>query len=66
MFHFILPDSGYVEMMSDELVPGDVVEVMHDTVMECDAVLLNGSVIINESMLTGWDMKPVNNSRHFP
>ena len=40
-------------MMSDELVPGDVIEVSHDTIMECDAVLLNGTAIVNESMLTG-------------
>ena len=66
MFHFILPDSGYVEMMSDELVPGDVIEVVHDTVMECDAVLLSGTVIINESMLTGEDAKHENDSCHFP
>ncbi len=39
--------------MSDQLVPGDVVEITHDAVMECDAVLLNGSAVVNESMLTG-------------
>ena len=53
MFYFSLSDSGYVEMMSDELVPGDIIEVINDMVMECDAVLLNGTVVINESMLTG-------------
>ena len=39
--------------MSDELVPGDVIEISHDVTMECDAVLVNGSAVVNESMLTG-------------
>ncbi len=40
--------------MSDALVPGDVIEVpQHNAMLECDAVLLNGTVIMNESMLTG-------------
>lgn len=36
------------------LVPGDVIEVpKQGCVMQCDAVLLNGNCIVNESMLTG-------------
>ena len=39
---------------SIELVPGDLFEVPDDGyAMPCDAILVNGSVIINESMLTG-------------
>ncbi|KAF9390490.1 hypothetical protein BGX21_011470 [Mortierella sp. AD011] len=40
---------------SDELVPGDVFEVTDSdlTVFPCDAVLLTGDCIVNESMLTG-------------
>ncbi|KAG0374958.1 hypothetical protein BGX24_009717 [Mortierella sp. AD032] len=40
---------------SEELVPGDVFEVTDSdlTVFPCDAVLLTGDCIVNESMLTG-------------
>ncbi|KAF9915959.1 hypothetical protein BX616_004966 [Lobosporangium transversale] len=40
---------------SDELVPGDVFETTDSdlTVFPCDAVLLTGDCIVNESMLTG-------------
>ena len=43
-----------VEMDSKELVPGDVIEVPEDGLaMPCDTILIGGSVIVNESMLTG-------------
>ena len=36
------------------LVPGDVILIPETTsTMPCDAVLLNGTCIVNESMLTG-------------
>ena len=39
---------------SDTLVPGDVIEVPRQgCVMQCDAVLITGNCIVNESMLTG-------------
>ena len=39
---------------SDMLVPGDVIEVPRQgCVMQCDAVLITGNCIVNESMLTG-------------
>ncbi|KAG0249555.1 hypothetical protein BG011_009135 [Mortierella polycephala] len=40
---------------SEELVPGDVFEITDSelTVFPCDAVLLTGDCIVNESMLTG-------------
>ena len=42
-------------MSSKEVVPGDVLLLREDTIgrMEADAVLLEGSVITNEAMLTG-------------
>ncbi|VDM81745.1 unnamed protein product [Strongylus vulgaris] len=37
-----------------ELVPGDVFIVpAHGGLLQCDAVLMNGTAIVNESMLTG-------------
>ena len=45
---------GPVEMSSTELVPGDMIEIPEDEkALPCDVVLIGGSVIINESMLTG-------------
>lgn len=38
---------------SDDLVPGDIFIVPEFTKMPCDAILLSGAVIVNESMLTG-------------
>ena len=43
-----------VEINSTELVPGDVYEIPEDGLaMPADTILISGSVIINESMLTG-------------
>lgn len=44
----------YEEIPSCNLVPGDVIEIPRNgCTMQCDAVLLNGSCIVNEGMLTG-------------
>ena len=50
----IRPDGSKLRVMSTELVPGDLIEVPdHGCQMHCDAVLLEGQAIMNESMLTG-------------
>ncbi|KAM9349952.1 polyamine-transporting ATPase 13A3-like [Symphorus nematophorus] len=42
------------QAMSTELVPGDVIIIpANGMIMPCDAVLINGTCIVNESMLTG-------------
>ncbi|XP_040284267.1 probable cation-transporting ATPase 13A3 [Bufo bufo] len=42
------------EIMSTELVPGDILLIPpNGTIMPCDAVLISGTCIVNESMLTG-------------
>ncbi|KAJ2712952.1 hypothetical protein H4R19_002488, partial [Coemansia spiralis] len=59
MAHFtcpvrILRDGAWTDGRAEDLVPGDVFEVvpsMHT--LPCDAVLLEGDCIVNESMLTG-------------
>ncbi|KAE9552932.1 hypothetical protein FO519_003846, partial [Halicephalobus sp. NKZ332] len=39
---------------SETLVPGDVLLIPpHGCILQCDALLMNGTVIVNESMLTG-------------
>ncbi|XP_071454972.1 polyamine-transporting ATPase 13A3-like [Hetaerina americana] len=44
----------YEMIPTEQLVPGDVIIVpLHGCVMPCDAVLLSGNCIVNESMLTG-------------
>ena len=45
----------FQEVASEKLVPGDIIEIpaSHESLMACDAILLNGTCIVNESMLTG-------------
>ncbi|KAF9572172.1 hypothetical protein EC968_010179 [Mortierella alpina] len=51
----VLRSGRWRQMGSEELVPGDVFEVANSelSILPCDAVLLNGDCIVNESMLTG-------------
>lgn len=52
--HVCRGDDVYEEIESSKLVPGDVIEVpAFGCVMQCDAVVITGNVIVNESMLTG-------------
>ena len=51
---FVPSGADYMDLTTDLLVPGDVIEVpRHGCVMQCDAVLISGNCIVNESMLTG-------------
>jgi len=44
----------YEDISSEDLAPGDVLEIpRHGCIMQCDAVLVAGNCIVNESMLTG-------------
>lgn len=44
----------YEEIESSQLVPGDVVVVpTFNSILQFDGILINGNVIVNESMLTG-------------
>ena len=50
----ILENNEFVEHSNSTLVPGDVFELPEDGKnVPCDCILLTGSVIVNESMLTG-------------
>ncbi|KHJ93182.1 hypothetical protein OESDEN_06911 [Oesophagostomum dentatum] len=50
----VLRADGIKTISSEGLVPGDVIIVpAHGGLMQCDAVLMNGTAIVNESMLTG-------------
>ncbi len=47
------PNNGSIEIDSSELVPGDVCQVPEGSSLPCDLILLTGSAIVNEAMLTG-------------
>ncbi|KAL4608143.1 putative cation-transporting ATPase 13A3 [Arapaima gigas] len=50
-------NSEIQDVMSTDLVPGDVMIIpTNGTIMPCDAVLISGTCIVNESMLTGESM----------
>uniref|UniRef100_A0A914C2A8 Cation-transporting ATPase n=1 Tax=Acrobeloides nanus TaxID=290746 RepID=A0A914C2A8_9BILA len=51
----VLRNGGQVETIPQEnLVPGDVLLIPpRGCILQCDAILMNGTVIVNESMLTG-------------
>jgi cation-transporting ATPase 13A3/4/5 len=53
------------EVASDELVPGDVIEIPENCSMPCDLILLTGTCIVNESMLTGESIPVIKNSLPF-
>ncbi|GFQ95273.1 probable cation-transporting ATPase 13A3 [Trichonephila clavata] len=50
----VLRDGKEVQKPSEDLVPGDVILLPQSQfIMVCDAVLLSGNCVVNESMLTG-------------
>lgn len=52
----ILRDGEWKTYSTAELVPGDVFEVQENVQVPCDAVILSGVVVVNESSLTGEAM----------
>ncbi|XP_014244199.1 probable cation-transporting ATPase 13A3 isoform X1 [Cimex lectularius] len=51
----VLDDKGTLQLISSsELVPGDIISIpKQGCLMTCDAMLVTGSCIVNESVLTG-------------
>lgn len=50
----IVRNGQTLRLNSDQLVPGDIVCIpAHGGILQFDGVLMNGTVIVNESMLTG-------------
>ncbi|CAO4374347.1 unnamed protein product [Caenorhabditis nigoni] len=50
----VIRDGKEQTIGSDQLVPGDILLIPpHGCLMQCDSVLMNGTVIVNESVLTG-------------
>jgi len=52
----VLRDGQWTTASSADLIPGDVFEVEENTLIPCDAVVLSGTVVVNESSLTGEAM----------
>lgn len=53
---WVYRDSTWIEIETDELLPGDLVSVnrtKEDSAIPCDLILINGAVIVNEAMLSG-------------
>ncbi|KAI7829102.1 hypothetical protein BX661DRAFT_142712 [Kickxella alabastrina] len=51
----VIRDGRWMEIQSSELVPGDVLDLanVQFSILPCEAILLEGDAIVNESMLTG-------------
>ncbi|CAD7968647.1 unnamed protein product [Amoebophrya sp. A120] len=43
----------FYEVNSEELLPGDIIEITDGMVLPCEAMLVRGSVLMDESTLTG-------------
>nr|POE75191.1 manganese-transporting atpase 1 [Quercus suber] len=53
---YVYRENKWMEIMSDSLLPGDLVSVgrtKEDSGVACDMILVEGSAIINEAMLSG-------------
>ena len=64
-------DNEWIEVDSKDLVPGDTVRVQAGWVLPCDLVIVRGSVVMNESCLTGeaapvFKTAPPHNSDEIP
>ncbi|KAI9226977.1 MAG: P-type ATPase P5 type [Piptocephalis tieghemiana] len=46
-------DGTWIPLDSDHLVPGDLLDISALQTFPCDAILIDGDCIVNESMLTG-------------
>lgn len=53
------------EISSVDLVPGDVIEIPDQVQVPCDIILLQGTCVLNESMLTGESVPAIKNSIPF-
>lgn len=49
----ILRDGKWIEASTSALVPGDIFEVVEGRTAPCDAVVLSGNIVADESSLTG-------------
>lgn len=53
---YVYREKKWIEIQTDELLPGDLVSITRtkeESGMPCDLVLINGTAIVNEAMLSG-------------
>lgn len=50
-----------IEFSSVELIPGDMIVIPDYCLIPCDVILLSGTVVMNESMLTGESVPAIKN-----
>ena len=55
-------EDDLITIESLDLVPGDVIKIPEGTVLPCDLILISGTCIVNESMLTGESVPVFKNS----
>jgi len=53
---------AFTEVNSAELVPGDIIQIPDQLVIPCDLILIKGSCVMNESMLTGESIPAIKTS----
>eukprot|EP00698_Gefionella_okellyi_P002841 TRINITY_DN12710_c0_g1_i1.p1 TRINITY_DN12710_c0_g1~~TRINITY_DN12710_c0_g1_i1.p1 ORF type:complete len:1132 (-),score=273.59 TRINITY_DN12710_c0_g1_i1:2313-5708(-) len=58
----VMRDGALIDVTSQELVPGDVMEISTGMILPCDAVLLQGATVVNEAMLTGESVPVLKNA----
>ncbi|KAI9024285.1 hypothetical protein CLU79DRAFT_99799 [Phycomyces nitens] len=49
----ILRNGSWVVMTTENLVPGDVIELKEGKTVPCDCIILSGNIMVDESSLTG-------------
>ncbi|EAR98777.2 E1-E2 ATPase family protein (macronuclear) [Tetrahymena thermophila SB210] len=72
---YIKLDGGYVidrkisnykqKISSLNLVPGDLIEIPDGQILPCDVILMNGTSVMNESMLTGESIPVIKSALPF-
>ncbi|OBA22885.1 P-type ATPase [Metschnikowia bicuspidata var. bicuspidata NRRL YB-4993] len=53
---YVYRDEEWIQVQTDQLLPGDIVSVTRtndESAMPCDLLLLDGTAIVNEAMLSG-------------
>ena len=50
---YVLRNGNFISMHSGDLVPGDIIQIPENSPVPCDLILLKGSCIVNEAVLTG-------------
>jgi len=52
-FNISTNNYDWIQIDSDEIVPGDIVKIYTNSLIPADIVLMNGKCIVNEAMLSG-------------